>query len=155
MWLFNYFNFERIYDVLKSKSLCILLNGNINFNENETESKMENPSHSFRETNLVFQVIWESERERERERERVGARRIKKRAFFVPFILSEENFFKTCVLYQCTVYWIYFKNIHTHTFTSQKTLLHTLLLLVFKIVESLQCILNSTNFYWNAWDVKD
>ena len=46
----------------------------------------------------------EREGERERERERVGARRIKKRAFFVPFILSEENFFKTCVLYQCTVY---------------------------------------------------
>ena len=30
---------------------------NINFNENEMESKMENPSHSFREMNLVFQVI--------------------------------------------------------------------------------------------------
>ena len=30
---------------------------NINFNKNETESKMENPTHSFRETNLVFQLI--------------------------------------------------------------------------------------------------
>ena len=27
----------------------------INFNENEAESKMENPTHSFRETNLVLQ----------------------------------------------------------------------------------------------------
>ena len=41
MWLFLYFNFERNYDVLKSKSPCILLNKNINFNKNETESKMK------------------------------------------------------------------------------------------------------------------
>ena len=30
------------------------LNKNINFNKNETEPKMENPTHSFRETNLVL-----------------------------------------------------------------------------------------------------
>ena len=41
MLLFLYFNFERNYDVLKSKSPCILLNKNINFNKNETESKMK------------------------------------------------------------------------------------------------------------------
>ena len=52
VWLFNYFNFERSYDVLKSKSLCILLNKSINFSKNETESKMENRTHSFTETNL-------------------------------------------------------------------------------------------------------
>ena len=45
-WLFYYFNFERSYDVLKSKSPCILLNKNINFNKNETEPKMKNPRHS-------------------------------------------------------------------------------------------------------------
>ena len=28
----------------------------VNFNKNETESKMENPTHSFRKTNLVLQV---------------------------------------------------------------------------------------------------
>ena len=50
MSLLYYFNFERNCDVLKSKSLSILLNKNINFNKNETESKMENPTHSFRET---------------------------------------------------------------------------------------------------------
>ena len=61
MWLFYYFNFERNYDVLKSKSPCILLNKNINFNKNETESKIENPTHSFRETNLVLQLISESQ----------------------------------------------------------------------------------------------
>ena len=53
VWLF-YFNFERNYDVLESKGPCILLNKNINFNKNEAELKMENPTHSFRETNLVL-----------------------------------------------------------------------------------------------------
>ena len=68
-----------------------------------------------------------------------GARE-KKRAFFVRFILIEGNF---CVLFQCIAYWIHFQNIHTftYTFTCQKTFLHTLLLLDFKIVESLQRIL--------------
>ena len=57
MWFFYYFNFERNYDGLKSKSPYILLNKNINFNKNETESKMENPTHRFRETNLAPQLI--------------------------------------------------------------------------------------------------
>ena len=57
MWFFCYFNFERIYDVLKSKSPCILLNKNIDFNKNGMESKMENRTHSFREMNLVLQLI--------------------------------------------------------------------------------------------------
>ena len=56
VWLFYHFNFERNYDVLKSKSPCILLNKNINFNKNGTESKMENLTHGFRETNLVLQL---------------------------------------------------------------------------------------------------
>ena len=50
-----------IYDVLKLKSPCILLNKNINFNKNETESKMENATHSLRGTNLALQLIWESQ----------------------------------------------------------------------------------------------
>ena len=62
--------------------------------------------------------------------------RKKKSAFFVMFILLEETFH---VSSQCIVYWINFINIYT--FIYQKTLLHTLLLLVFKIVERLQCIL--------------
>ena len=56
-WHFYYFSFERNYDVLNSKSPCILLNKNINFNKNEMESKMENPTHSLRETKLVLQLI--------------------------------------------------------------------------------------------------
>ena len=54
MWLCNYFNFERNYDVLKSESSCILLNKNMNFNKNETESKMESSTRNFRDTNLML-----------------------------------------------------------------------------------------------------
>ena len=146
MWLFYFFSFEGNYDVLKLKSPCILLNKNINFVKNEMESKMENPTHNFGEANLAIysykncklkvKLWW------------IGARKRKKRTFFVTFVLSEVNFvfydflfFKICVLCQCIVYWIHLQNMHT--FTYQKTLLHTLLLLVFKIVERLQCILNS------------
>ena len=57
MWLLYYFCFEKNCDVLKSKSPRILLNKSINFNEIETESKMENPTHSFTEMNLVLQLI--------------------------------------------------------------------------------------------------
>ena len=37
------------YDVLKSKSPCFLLNKNIKFNQNETESKKENLRCRFRD----------------------------------------------------------------------------------------------------------
>ena len=56
-----FFNFERNHDFLKSKCPCILLSKNINFNKNERESKIENPTYSFRETNLVFQLLQESQ----------------------------------------------------------------------------------------------
>ena len=124
-WLFSYFNFERSYDILKSKSPCILLKKYINFYENETGLKMENPLcwSSCKNRKLEIKLWW------------VGACERKRRAFFVPVILSEGSFFKICVLSQCIVYWIHFQNINT--FRYQKTLL-----LVSKIVESLQCILN-------------
>ena len=51
-----YFKFERNYDVLMSKSPCILLNKNINVNKNEAESKMENPTH--KETKIA--MSWSS-----------------------------------------------------------------------------------------------
>ena len=50
--LFYYFKLEGNYNVLKSKNACFLLKQNINFNKGETESKMENPTCPFRETNL-------------------------------------------------------------------------------------------------------
>ena len=56
----NYVGFlllERNYEVLKSKSPCILLNKNTNLNKNKTESKIEDPTHSFRNTNFVVQLM--------------------------------------------------------------------------------------------------
>ena len=47
-----------LYDKIKYfMILRILLNKNINLTKNETESKMENPTHSFIEINLAFQLI--------------------------------------------------------------------------------------------------
>ena len=75
---------------------------NINFYKNKTESKMENPRHSFRETILALQLIYESQIKGKTVMS--WSSRKKKRAFFVPFILSEGNFFNICVLYQGIVY---------------------------------------------------
>ena len=72
----------------------------------------------------------------------VGARKRKKRAFFCAVHFVRRVFFNISVLSQCIVYWIHFQNIHT--FTYQKTLLHTLLFLVFKIAENLQRILKES-----------
>ena len=44
--------------LLNSKSSCILLSKNISFDKNETESKMGNPTHNFRETNLELQLMY-------------------------------------------------------------------------------------------------
>ena len=96
MWLFHYFNLKKYYDVLKSR--CILFNKNINFNKNETELKIENTTNGFRDTNLVLQLIHESQIKSKTAMS--WSSRKKKRAFFVPFVLSEGNIFKICVLYQ-------------------------------------------------------
>ena len=39
--------------VKANKNTCILLNKKLNVNKNETESKMENPRHALRETDLM------------------------------------------------------------------------------------------------------
>ena len=65
----------------------------------------------------------------------------KKSAFFVTFILSEGTFL---FFSKYIVYWItgYSSRIYT-----EDIILHTLLLLVFKIVEYLQCILNRLKLF--------
>ena len=79
----------------------------------------------------------------------VGACEGKKSSFFTMFILSEGNFLKVCILIpMCSVLNKLSEYIYIYTFTCKKTLLYTYLLLVFKIVESLQCILkNFENFF--------
>ena len=67
----------------------------------------------------------------------------KKEPIVCTVYFAKENFFKICALFQSIMYWIHFQYIHT--FIYQKTLLHTFLLFVFKIVESLQYILNENS----------
>ena len=141
MWLFYYFNFERSYDVLRLKSPCILLNKNMNFNKTKRNRKWEIPPSVLERRTACFS--WYKNRKLKVKLWWVEARERKKSSFFEPFILSQRNFFKICISPLCIVYWMRFQNIQT--FTYQKALLHRLLLLNSKIVESLQCILK--NFF--------
>ena len=104
-------------------SPCILLNRNVNFKKNETESKMQNPTHSFGETNLMLQLIQESQ--------------IKSKTV-MSWSSQKKNegifcrVYLYCVLNTLSEYTYFFisKNITPYAF-----------LLFFKMVESLQCIL--------------
>ena len=96
---------------LTSKSPCILLKKNINFDKNETESKMCRK--------LKIKLWW------------VGAHaRKKKGIFWSVYFVWKKFFFNICVLSHRIVYWIYFQNIRT--FTYQKTLLDILFWLFWK-----------------------
>ena len=106
VWFFSYFYFERNYDVLKPKRPCFLLNKNIIFHKNETESKKQIPHTVLERSDLCFNLykncelkvkLWLA-----------GAREIEKSAFFVTFILSEGYFLSICVLSQYILYWIHF-----------------------------------------------
>ena len=139
---FLLFLFWKELRYFKVKESMVFVEQNINFIKKETLAQVF--SCEFCEISMntffyrtplvaasVLHPIWESQIKSKT----VISSRKKKRAFYVPLILSEGNFFKICVLSQCIAYWIQFQNIYT--FTYQKTLLHTLLLLVSKIVESL------------------
>ena len=119
----------------------ILLNKNINFNKNKTESKMQNPTHYFKETNLVLQLIEESQIKSETVMSWSSWK--KKEGIFVPFILSKRKFFSICVLSQFIVYWIHFQN--KYTFTYQKTILHKLFCLFFKSSKAFRGSLSSNH----------
>ena len=73
--------------------------------------------------------------------------RKKKWGHFLYRLFCLKGFFWRFVLSQCILYWTKFQTIPT--FTYQKPLLHTLLLLVSKIVECFQCIL--TFMPLSAW----
>ena len=90
------FHFERNYDVLKWKSPCFSLNKNINFDKDETESKMENPTHSFREMKLVLI----SELRIKSKTAMSCSSRKKKRVHFS----KRGKFFNICVLSENIVY---------------------------------------------------
>ena len=92
------------------------------------ESNMENSTNSFRETNLVLQLIQESQ---------VKSKTVmswslqkKKDCIFCTVYFVQRRFFNIGVLSQCIVYWVHFQNIVTFTFT--KTWFHTLFCLFLK-----------------------
>ena len=114
-----------------------------NFNKNETESKMENPTHSFRETNLCFSSY--KNRKLKVKLWWVGARDRKKKRFLVTFVMSKGIFFNIGVLSQCIVYWINFQNIHT--FTYPKILLHTFIHFCCLVFKSLKDFSVSLSIY--------
>ena len=99
---------------------------------------MENPTHHFGETNLALPLVWEKQIKIKNE----ISWSLRKKYVFCN-VLFVQNFFLTFIFY-LNVQWIeYFlkfyimlhvKNITSNTF-----------LLVFKIVESLQCIVNDQN----------
>ena len=82
----------------------ILLNKKINF-----VSKLENPTHSFRETYIVLQLLQKSKIKSKT----VMSWSSQKKIEGIFLLLA---FFKVCVLSQCIVYWIHFQNIHTFTY---------------------------------------
>ena len=117
MWLLCYFYFEKNYDVLKSKSPCFLLNKNIKFSKNKTESKMKIPRLVLERWTMCFS--WHKTWEWKIKLWWAGTWERKKSAS--TFILSEAIFFYVWVLSQCIVYWIIFQNIYTFTYQKSVT----------------------------------
>ena len=131
MGLFCYFNFERKCDVLKSKSLRILLNKNINFDKNKTELKIEIAHTVLVRRTLCFSS-YKNRKSKKKQKKNVWVRACeRKRGQLLYRLFVRRNFFNICILSQCIAYWIHFQN--TNAVTHQKTLLHTLLLFVFII----------------------
>ena len=90
-------------------NLRILLNKNINFNKNETESKLRNPTNSFREKNLVLQLMQKSQIKSKTVMN--WSSRKKKRghslySLYSHFVLS--NFFLTFLFYLFTFLLVFF-----------------------------------------------
>ena len=117
----------------------LLLSKNINFNENETEARKWKIPHpllqrlilcfsSFKNHKLKLKLWW------------VGARERKKRALFVPFILCRRNFFKN--LFFISMYSVLNMLSEYSYFYISENITSYKFLLVFKIVESFQCIVN-------------
>ena len=82
----------------------------MNFNKNETELNMENPTHRFRKTNLVLQLMYESQ--------------IKSKMYSVLNELSEYTYFYISKTLLHTFFCLFLKPLKAFsvslTFTTQK-----------------------------------
>ena len=92
---------------------------------------MENPTQSFKEMTLVLQLVLVRSKTDELELAK------EKGGFFCTEYFVRREIFSFCALARVLNT---LQNIHI--FTCHQTLLHALLLLAFKIIERLQCILN-------------
>ena len=123
-----YSNFERNYDVSKSKSICILLKKIWTLIKTKRNWKWKIPHtvlkrrtlccSSYNNRKLKIKLWWK-----------------KKEGIFMPFVLSEGNFL-TFVFYLsvsiCILYCIHFQNIHTFLYIKE-ALLHTFFCLFLKL----------------------
>ena len=75
--------------------------------------------------------------------------RKKKEDIFCTVYFFWRKFFNIYVLSQCIVYWIHFQSVHTFTYWKNNT--SYTFLLVFKIVENLQCTLKNTFLIEHLW----
>ena len=132
VWLFYRFNFERTYDVLKSRSPYILLKKKI-FNKNETESRMENLTHIFRETNFLLQLIKESQI---KSKTVISWKSRKKKVCLFCTVYFVQ---KKCFKHLCFISFVFYFGMYT--FTYQKTLPHTIFCLFLKLSKPLHASL--------------
>ena len=113
-----------LFSFWRAKSPCILLNKNINFNKNKRES---------RETNLVLKQFFSSFKNCKLKLNCDKLELAKaKRGHFFYHLFCLKKFFLTFV----SMYSVLNALLEYIYFYISKTLLHTLLLLVFEIVES-------------------
>ena len=127
------------------KESMVFVERNSNFNKNETESKMENPTQTFKETNLALQLIYEFRIINYKLLIKIKtvmswSSRKKNECVFFNIYFFRRHFFNICVLSHCRMYWKNFLKICT--FTNKKHINSYTFLHIFKIVESLQCTLN-------------
>ena len=104
----------------------------LNFNKNETELKLENPTHAFTETSVVLQFTQEPWIKNETVMS--WSWRKKKVYIFPTFILTQGNF--VAFLYFISVHRVLNKFSECIDFYISKTITSYNLLLVFKIVKT-------------------
>ena len=102
---FYYYNFERNYDVLKSKSPCFY------WKKTKQNRKWKIPRRFFERWTLCVSSY--KNRKLKVELWWAGAHKRKKSALFVTFFCSKKIFFNICVLLQCLMFWTNFQNIYT------------------------------------------
>ena len=151
MRLFYYFNFERNYDVLSqrvhAKCWTKMFKLFLSFNKSGTEPKMENPTYSFTETNLV--LIQESQIKTTIAMS--WSSRKKEEGFFCTVYFVQRWFFLyLCFISMYNVLGTLSIKIYILLDIKKHYFMH--FLLVFKIVESPQCILN-TQMQLTFWEI--